>query len=91
MSESRHFSISEGDSIDILASGFAGVTVGQEATQVTSGAGAAFTNTNERFHFDTNSHTLYYDSNGSASGGTTAVLAVLDNAVNITNAQLHFS
>jgi hypothetical protein len=74
-----------------VTSGFAGVTVGQEATQVTSSAGAAFTNTNERFHFDTNTQTLYYDSNGSAAGGTTAVLAVLDNHVNITNAQLHFS
>jgi hypothetical protein len=75
--------------IDILASGFAGVTIGQEATQVRVGAGD-FTSNAQRFNFDTTTHTLTYDSNGSDTGGTTAVLAVLDNAVNITNAQLHF-
>jgi Ca2+-binding RTX toxin-like protein len=84
------FSIGAGDIIDILSSGFAGVTIGQEATQVRIGAGG-FTDAAQRFNFDTDTHTLSYDSNGSAAGGTTAVLAVLDNAVNITNAQIHFN
>jgi len=84
------FSIAEGDIIDILSSGFAGVTVGQEATQLRIAAGG-FTSADQRFNFDTDTHTLSYDSNGSAAGGVTAVLAVLDNAVNVTNAQIHFS
>ena len=84
------FSVGEGDLFDIKAAGFEGVTIGQEAIQVRVGSGG-FTSADQRFNFDTDTHTLNYDSNGSAAGGVTAVLAVLDNAVNVTNAQLHFS
>lgn len=57
----------QGDKIQVSASGFGGgLQVGLlQASQFT--LGSAFTNTNQRFRFDTNGSTLFFDRDGSGS------------------------
>ncbi len=75
------FSTADGNSIDILASAFAGGPVaGNDATGIFgSSANNTFGSGTERFHFNTATHTLLYNSNGSTAGGTQVALAVLEN------------
>ncbi|WP_277932889.1 calcium-binding protein [Nostoc sp. FACHB-892] len=58
---------SQGDKVQVSASGFGGgLVVGQlQPTQFT--LGSAFTNTTQRFRFDTNSSILFFDRDGSGS------------------------
>jgi hypothetical protein len=84
------FNDSEGDTIDILASAFGGgLTAGTDASGIfNSSANANFTSSAERFHFDTTSHTLYYDADG--SGGTASVaLATFDNDATVQAHNVH--
>jgi Ca2+-binding RTX toxin-like protein len=89
------FSSADGDSIDILLSQFGGTATGLQvgvavtAAQFKADATDNFGSANERFHYNTDTHTLFYDSNGNSSGGIQAVLAVLDNAVNLQASNIH--
>jgi Ca2+-binding RTX toxin-like protein len=85
------FSAVEGDSIDILASAFANVpAAGNDATGVFgSSASDTFGSGTERFHYNTATHTLLYDSNGSTSGGTQVALAVLENGSALNAQNIH--
>jgi hypothetical protein len=88
----RDFSTIAGDSIDILVSAFtgAGLVVGTDATGIFgSDATDTFGSTTERFHFNTATHTLLYDSNGSAAGGTQVTLAVLENGGAVDAQHIH--
>jgi Ca2+-binding RTX toxin-like protein len=85
------FSNAEGDSIDIALAGFggAGLAVGTlPDSQFGSSNSDTFGSTSERFHFNTSTHTLLYDSNGSAGGGTQVQLAVIENG-NVDAAHIH--
>ena len=81
----------EGDVIDILASAFGGgLTAGTDASGMFgSSVNNDFGSVNERFHFNTVTHTLLYDSNGSAGGGTQVALAVLENNGSVDAAHIH--
>jgi Ca2+-binding RTX toxin-like protein len=85
------FSAAEGDSIDIMASAFANVpAAGNDATGVFgSSASDTFGSGTERFHYNTATHTLLYDSNGSTSGGTQVALAVLENGSALNAQNIH--
>lgn len=85
------FHTAEGDVIDILASAFGGgLTAGTDATGMFgSSVNNDFGSVNERFHFNTLTHTLLYDSNGSAGGGTQVALAVLENNGSVDAAHIH--
>jgi len=83
---------SAADSIDILASAFGGgLVAGTDATGpgvFGSSADNTFGSATERFHFNTATNTLMYDSNGSTAGGTQVALAVLENST-VGAAQIH--
>ncbi len=79
--------------IDILASAFGGgLVAGNNATAAQFGSSATdtFGSGTERFHFNTATHTLLYDSNGSAAAGTQIAIAVLENGGTIDAAHIHF-
>ena len=75
------FSTAQGDVIEISKAAFSGLPgVGVNASGIfSSSANDTFGSVSERFHFNTATHTLLYDSNGSGSGGTQVALAVLEN------------
>ena len=76
------FSTAEGDSIDVALAGFVGAGLALGAVpgaQFGSSNSDTFGSASERFHFNTATHTLLYDSNGSNAGGTQVALAVLEN------------
>jgi Ca2+-binding RTX toxin-like protein len=85
------FSPVEGDSIDVLASAFGGgLLAGTDATGIFSAdATNNFASGTERFHFNTATHTLLYDSNGSAGGGTQVTMAVLENGGQVDAQHIH--
>ena len=84
---------SAANSIDILASAFGGgLVAGTDATGpgvFGSSADNTFGSATERFHFNTATNTLLYDSNGSAAFGTQVALAVLENGGTVGAAQIH--
>jgi Ca2+-binding RTX toxin-like protein len=85
------FNAAEGDSIDIALAGFggAGLAVGTlPSSQFGSSNNDTFGSASERFHFNTSTHTLLYDSNGNAAGGTQVSLAVLENS-HVDAANIH--
>ena len=57
------------DEIAVSAKGFGGgLTVGQDVTNVfESSSSAQFTSLSDRFHFDTNTHALYYSADGTTA------------------------
>lgn len=85
------FHLAEGDVIDVLASAFGGgLTAGTDASGIFgSSVNNDFGSVNERFHFNTLTHTLLYNSNGSAGGGTQVALAVLENNGSVDAAHIH--
>jgi T1SS-143 domain-containing protein len=86
------FSIAEGDFLDIALAGFtgAGLAVGSPtAAQFGSSATDTFGSAAERFHFNTATHTLLYDADGTGGGSAATVLAILDNGVNIAATNIH--
>ncbi len=86
------FSLAEGDSIDVLLAGFAGagLAVGSPtAAQFGSSTTDTFGSASERFHFNTATHTLLYDADGTGGGSAATVLAILDNGVNIAATNIH--
>ena len=68
---------------DIQASAFGGgLVAGADATGIFgSSADDTFGSPSERFHFNTATKALLYDSNGSDPGGTQVALAAIENAV----------
>jgi Ca2+-binding RTX toxin-like protein len=84
------FNIAEGDVFEISASAFGGgLNVGNiAANQFGSSANDTFGSATERFHYNTSSHTLLYDSNGSDAGGTQIALAHLENAATVDAAHI---
>ena len=82
------FNMAEGDSIDVLAAAFG--VAGPDATGIFgSSADNTFGLPTERFHFNTATHTLLYDSNGSTAGGTQVSLAVLENGGTVDASHIH--
>ena len=85
------FSTAQGDLIEVLASAFGGgLVAGTDATGIFgSSATDTFGSASERFHFNTSTQTLLYDSNGSTAGGTQVALAVLENGGTVDAAHIH--
>jgi VCBS repeat-containing protein len=82
------FDRAAGDHIDILASAF-GLTAGSNVGTIFGASATANAATaDERFHFDTSTHTLYYDSDGSGAAAAIA-LARLENGANLQSGDLH--
>jgi VCBS repeat-containing protein len=78
------------DVIEILGSAFGGLNPTNTPGSLFGSSGNDnFGSTSERFHFNTNTHELLYDSNGSAAGGTQEVLAILDNGHTLAASQVH--
>ena len=78
----------QGDTIDIAGAAFGGLAAGAlPASQFVANAGGNFTDPAQRLAFDTASHTLYYDADGSGAGAKVA-LAHLENAATITAADI---
>ena len=82
---------SDGDVVDIAALAFGGgLSPGGDASLVFGTSGDdLFGSAAERFHFNSNTHTLWYDSNGNDAGGTLVALAVLENGGTIDGTQIH--
>jgi len=84
------FSTAQGDMIEVLASAFGGgLIAGTDATGIFASSANDTFGANERFHFNTATHTLLYDSNGSGAGGTQVALAVLENGGTIDATHIH--
>jgi len=85
------FNTALGDSIDVSASAFGGgLVAGNDASGIFgSSANDNFGSPTERFHFNTSTHTLLYDSNGSVAGGTQVALAVLEHAATVDATHIH--
>ena len=73
------FNIGQGDVFEISASAFGGgLVAGTDATgKFSASTSDTFASGTERFHFNTATETLLYDSNGSTAGGTQIALAIL--------------
>jgi T1SS-143 domain-containing protein len=85
------FNIAQGDVFEISAAAFGGGLVnGTDATGIFSASTSdTFASTSERFHLNTATNTLLYDSNGSAAGGTQIALAVLQAGGTVDAAHIH--
>ena len=85
------FNTALGDSIDVSASAFGGgLVAGNDASGIFgSSADDTFGSPTERFHLNTSTHTLLYDSNGSFAGGTQVALAVLEHAATVDATHIH--
>ena len=71
------FNAAEGDVIDILGGAFGNLAKGTDISAIFgSGASDTFGSSSERFHYDTATHTLLYNENGSNAGGVQVSLAV---------------
>jgi hypothetical protein len=90
------FNDAEGDTIDVLLSGFAGLNpadVGKTADQIaglfdSNTTGTEASTNDARFHFDAANHTLYYDADGSG-GAASIALAHLDNDATVQAHNVH--
>ena len=87
----REFSITQGESIDVLASAFGnGLVAGTDATGIfDSSANNTFGSGVERFHFNASTHNLLFESNASPAGGTQVALAVLENGGTVDATHIH--
>src|SRR4029077_19778514 len=84
------FNAAQGDVIDILGAAFGNLAPGTSMAAIFgSSAGDAFGSSAERFHYNTEAHTLLYDSNGSDAGGVQATLAVFDNHAIVAATNIH--
>ncbi|MBN8936882.1 MAG: hypothetical protein J0I13_11505 [Rhizobiales bacterium] len=85
--------MAEGDTIDILAAAFGGgLTAGTDASapgMFGSDATNNFSSGAERFHFNTSTHTLLYDADGSGGASAPVQLAVLENGGTIDQSHIH--
>jgi Ca2+-binding RTX toxin-like protein len=78
------------DIIAVSAAGFGGgLTFGEvfNSTQVQNAANATFTNSAERFLFDTANHTLYYSPDGTTANEH--AIAILNNVASINATNVH--
>ena len=85
------FSAAAGDSIDILVSAFGGglATSTDPATVFGSSATNTFGSSSERFHYNTSTHSLLYDVDG--TGATAAqTVATFTNSAILFSTDLHF-
>jgi Ca2+-binding RTX toxin-like protein len=84
------FNAAKGDVIDILGAAFGNLAPGTNVAAIFgNSASDAFGSSAERFHYNTESHTLLYDSNGSGAGGVQAALAVFDNHAIVAATNIH--
>ncbi len=78
----------QGDTIDIAGAAFGGLPAGALPVSLfTANAGGNFSDPAQRFSFDTTSHTLYYDADGSGAGAKVA-LAQLENGAPVAAADI---
>src|SRR5262249_26482673 len=87
----RDFSIAAGDIFEISVNPFDGGGVLAAGFLPANRFGSSANDTfgaNERFHFNTATGTLLYDSNGSAANGTQVALAVLENGATVDAAHI---
>jgi Ca2+-binding RTX toxin-like protein len=83
------FSTADGDLIEILGAAFGGLSSGALAPSLfVSNAGGNFTDSTQRFAFDTTTKTLYYDSDGSSAAAQIA-LAHLENGANLSSTDIY--
>jgi Ca2+-binding RTX toxin-like protein len=76
------------DAIAVSAAGFdGGLTVGEvfDSTQVQNASNNIFTNSAERFLFDTSNHTLYYSPDGTTANEHAVAILNLVAAINPAN------
>jgi Ca2+-binding RTX toxin-like protein len=84
------FNAAEGDVIDLFGSEFGNLVVGTDVSSIFgSSASDTFGASSERFHYNAETHTLLYDSNGSDAGGVQAALAVFDEHAIIAATNIH--
>ncbi len=84
------FNAAEGDVIEILGAAFGNLAAGTNVAAIFgSGANDNFGSSAERFHYNTATHTLLYDSNGSNAGGVQAALAVFDEHAIVAATNIH--
>jgi len=83
------FSGADGDLIEVLGSAFGALPAGTiSASQFVSNAGGNFTDSAQRFSFDTTTKTIYYDSDGNGAAVKIA-LAHLENGANLDSTNIH--
>lgn len=79
------FSSADGDKLTFKRGNFGNLTAGAlSGSLFVANASGTATTTSQRFVFNTTSKVLYYDSNGSASGGSTA-LATLNTTISASH------
>jgi Ca2+-binding RTX toxin-like protein len=84
------FNAAQGDVIDILGAAFGNIAPGANVAAIFgSSAGDTFGSPAEQFHYNTETHTLLYDSNGSDTGGVQTTLAVFDNHAIVAATNIH--
>ncbi|WLA62321.1 DUF5801 repeats-in-toxin domain-containing protein [Bradyrhizobium diazoefficiens] len=84
------FALAEGDVFEISAAGFGGGLLnGTDASGKFSASGNdTFASGAERFHFNTATHTLLYDADGSGGASAAIALAVLENGATVDAAHI---
>jgi hypothetical protein len=84
------FNAANGDVIDILGAAFGNLAPNTNvAAMFGRSANDTFASPAELLHFNTSTHTLLYDSNGSGAGGVQAALAVFDNHAIVAATNIH--
>ena len=84
------FNAAKGDVIDILGAAFGNLAPNTNVAAIFGSSGNdTFASPAELLHFNTSTHTLLYDSNGSAAGGVQAALAVFDNHAIVAATNIH--
>ena len=84
------FNAAQGDVIDILGAAFGNLAPGANLAAIFgSSASDTFGSPAEQFHYNTETHTLLYDSNGSGTGGVQTTLAVFDNHAIVAATNIH--
>lgn len=84
------FNHAEHDSIELLAAGFPGLTASTDVASIFgSSANNNFNSTGERLHFNSTTHTILYDADGSGTAFAAVQLAKLENNYNVVQSDFH--
>jgi Ca2+-binding RTX toxin-like protein len=85
------FDATQGDVIELLASAFGLAPAADVGAMFGSDNTANAQSANERFHFDTADHTLYYDADGSGTAMAAVALARLENGATLIASDIHLA